>query len=605
MLSAMSGPALERRWRSRVTGWMPFTLLLGAACAGPPVVPPVEQDAGARPEVPDSGHVADAGPPPCTEPLADVQARFPWNGYRTGGAVVPLEAPIVDHPLRPRFAWGRLCAATRYELEVDDSCDPRAYEGCAMPSPEARLVTSASDVNLEEPLPVELAPPVGRRYFWRVRACDEAECTAWSPVRYLDVGRAPADYDGDGYPDLAIGMRWELQEPSRWVHLGRLDVWRGGPGGLDASRVLTLRREGLDLRAHDLVPVGDLNGDGFDELFVVAERIEDDLSSSSLAGELWWGGPEGPRSPTPVPFPGVGVGGWFGGVTSWGPEQHLVQPLGDLDADGYDDAFILATDMLLYGSPEGWVPIGPLVVAANHTPPVTSIDFDADGVLDLVWPYSVGSGTERVYEVRWTYGRAGQRLPRWFDHTPSYLGTMLAAGWGRVNDADRDGFAELVVFGYRASYRASAGPTLDLSLDAEETWLEGRIVSYPVIFTADADGDGYGDLIVDNVTFDGNAAGEARIGTRATVRLPDREDRLTTLHVSAVHDYDGDGYADQAWIVDPSTSRHEPDLRLFFFAGSRHGLPWQQTREVEAFAERDGDPPFSTVVVANGSVIRP
>ena len=127
------------------------------------------------------------------------------------------------------------------------------------------------------------------------------------------------------------------------------------------------------------------------------------------------------------------------------------------------------------------------------------------------------------------------------------------------------------------------------------------------MFTADVDGDGYGDLTVGDITFDGNPAGEARIGTSATVRLPDRDDRLTTPYLSAVHDYDGDGYADQAWIVDlweddPSTTEDGADLRLFVFEGSRHGLPWQQTREVEGFAERDGGPPASKVVVANGSV---
>lgn len=602
MLFAMSRRAFDRR--ARVTGWMAFTLLLGAACAGPPVVPPVEQDAGPRPEVPDGGHVADGGPAPCTEPLTDVQARFPWNGYRTGGAVVPLDAPIVDHPLRPRFAWGRVCAATHYELEVDDSCDPRAYEGCAMPSPEARLVTSASDVNLEEPLPVELTPPVGRRYFWRVRACDEAECTAWSPVRYLDVGRAPADYDGDGYPDFAVGMRWG-------PYLGRLDVWRGGPGGLDVSRVLTLRHEGLDLRAYDLVPAGDLNGDGFDELFVVAERIEEDLSSSSLGGELWWGGPEGPSSPTPVPYPGVSR---FGGVTNWRPSHHWMQRLGDLDADGYDDAYIGATDMLLYGSPDGWVSVGPLVIESpTDYPPLTSIDLDADGVLDLVWPQRVRLGAESAYEARWRYGRAGERERGTVHRTPSYLGMMLnGPGWARVDDADRDGFAELVVVGLNFLYRASAGPTLDLALDEEDVWAEGRVLSYlpPRTFAADVDGDGYGDLIVDSVTLDGNPEGEARIATRAEVRVPDREDRLTTPNPSAVHDYDGDGYADQAWIVDlweddPGSIEDGSDLRLFVFEGGRHGLPWQQTREVEGFAERDGDPPSSRVVVANGTALPP
>lgn len=591
---------------------MAFTLLL-AACSGPPVAPPAERDAGPPPAVPDGGRVADAGPAPCTEGLTDVEARFPWNGYRTGGAVVPLHAPIVDHPLRPRFAWGSVCGATYYELEVDDSCDPRAYQDCALPSPEAQLVTTLSDVNLLQPLPVELTPPVGRRYFWRVRACDESECTAWSPVRYLDVGRAPADYDGDGYPDLAVGRRWQRQQPSRWEYFGRLDVWRGGPSGLDASRVRTLRREGLDLRAYALVPVGDVNGDGFDELFAIAERIEEDLSSSSLGAELWWGGPEGPHSPMAVPYPGVGVAGGFRGDTTWRPEPHLLQALGDLDADGYDDAYIGATDTLFYGSPEGWVSGGRIVVqSADVLPALTSIDLDGDGVLDLVWAHRMGSGADRADEVRWRYGRAGAREPGRVGSALSYLGRLSGEGWVRVDDGDRDGFAELVVVAWTRSYRASAGPShLDeLSQDEHDAWAEGRfpIHYWPRTFAADVDGDGYGDLIIDTVTLNGNPDGEARILTRTEVRLPDRAEGLTTPNLSAVHDYDGDGYPDQAWILDiaevePRTSSHVPDLRLFVFAGSRHGLTPEPTHEVVGFVGPEAGARFVQVVVANGSVI--
>lgn len=135
---------------------------------------------------------------------ADGQARFPWNGFRTGSAWVPLDAPIVDHPLRPRFVWERTPGARRFELQVDDSCDRQAFRECGFPSPEVDLTTVETSAQSEEPLPVSTEIPVGTRYYWRVRPCDEERCTGWSEVWYLDVGRPRDDYDGDGYSDLVV-----------------------------------------------------------------------------------------------------------------------------------------------------------------------------------------------------------------------------------------------------------------------------------------------------------------------------------------------------------------------------------------------------------------
>ena len=125
-----------------------------------------------------------------------------------------------------------------------------------------------------------------------------------------DVGRGLAilDVDGDGYDDLVLNSVISTSSLSSGVHL----FW-GGAGGLSSTPDQTLSP---GVRVYELVSVGDVNGDGF----------EDVLAGSPAADtELILGSATGLQSPIAGPTAETGVR--FGSAFA----------LGDVDGDGYDD----------------------------------------------------------------------------------------------------------------------------------------------------------------------------------------------------------------------------------------------------------------------------
>src|SRR5262249_53575067 len=106
----------------------------------------------------------------------------------------------------------------------------------------------------------------GRRYYWRVRACGPNGCSAYAEVRYLDVGRVPGDVNGDGYPDLLVGMNEEQIT-------GRVMVYLSGPSGLPTTPSIQIApppgSPAHFWRSGEIV--GDLDGDGFADAVISDE----------------------------------------------------------------------------------------------------------------------------------------------------------------------------------------------------------------------------------------------------------------------------------------------------------------------------------------------
>src|SRR4051812_7475310 len=209
-----------------------------------------------------SGCGSDApAPRPLDQTFAVPAALRPWNGETTGSVHAAAA-------LRPRFQWSAVPGATGYELQVDDSCPATGFAGCAFPSPElyARdLAATATTFTPGSNLPVSTAQPVGRRYFWRVRACHDAGCSPWSPVRYVDVGRMAQDLNGDGFADLVVGA--DPGPPGS----GRFYLYWGKSGTLSAAPDLMMTMgEMADGFGYALDAAGDVNADGYGDLIVSA-----------------------------------------------------------------------------------------------------------------------------------------------------------------------------------------------------------------------------------------------------------------------------------------------------------------------------------------------
>ncbi len=300
----------------------------------------------------------------------DVLARFPWNGFTTG-SFRAASANTVRSPLRPKFIWNAVAGARHYQLQLDDGCSLENFRACDFSSPElnvrvaARPATAAGSAFVfrpEEDLPVSTIAPVGRRYYWRVRACARRRCSSWTEIRYLDVGRLHSDYNCDGYSDLAVG------DPGAGRNEGHAFVYYGGPTGIGAvpnRSYMNPEAQYFGRFGFSIASAGDVDGDGCSDLLVGANGN----GTAMAPGEayLYLGSPTGlPGNPSlELEHPAAGGEDAFGRVAG----------AGDFNGDGFADIIVGADQQnngtenegaayLYWGSPSG-LDVGAPAMLAN------------------------------------------------------------------------------------------------------------------------------------------------------------------------------------------------------------------------------------------------
>ncbi|MFK8003307.1 MAG: FG-GAP repeat domain-containing protein [Polyangiales bacterium] len=299
--------------------------------------------------------LADAGPMDAgVDATDDLDA-----GFDTGSDTGPMElgVPRPTWPPNgsytgawnrsPRFNWEPVERATRYQIQVDNSCDRNPAVPCDFPSPEVWVVlTVLLEHVLTEPIIPQDAP--GQRVRWRVRACIELDCGAWSRERYLELGISELDVDGDARPDLVVGTE---------ANLTRMTIEGGGlvptvQQMFASNAVIALER-------------GDFNADGLSDVLKIERNGVGSQGISVHAGSL---------------------GGLVNGVPITAPRRvgdiSNVTCSADFDADGYRDVAIqdTTTSYVFWGSPSG-LEATPTVLVGLFS---TCGDVDHDGYADMV-----------------------------------------------------------------------------------------------------------------------------------------------------------------------------------------------------------------------------
>jgi hypothetical protein len=316
---------------------------------------------------------------------------FPWNGYDTGAVDAATS-------VMPTFTWSAVTGATSYQIELSVSC--AVASSCDLGDPT--LLGSASAYTPAMPLAAQHSEPVGNRWFWRVGACNDVDCT-WSDVRYLNVGRLASDFDGDGRSDLEIG-----------TSASELWQFRDGAG---SGTIVDNYGSGFGLA----VSTGDFNGDGYGDLAVYADGTQKQGAIIFIPG----------GNPVPVVIAGSTPGAQYG-LTSLSP--------GDLDGDGFDDLVVI-TDKnvsVLPGGPTGFGSASSLMamgdmVYANGFSGVG--DVDGDGYPDFA--VASAGGPVTLFYGPLSSNRSAQ-IPPPNDESP--WGVAITGG-----DIDGDGFSDVII----------------------------------------------------------------------------------------------------------------------------------------------------------------
>lgn len=243
------------------------------------------------------------------------------------------EGSVVTGNLRPLFVWEASVTNDVSYYEVQYSTDVNFVLDVV------EAVSVSLEFRPENSLSVSTTPPVGNRFYWRVRACSEDNCSSYSAPWTLNLGRSIKDFNGDGYDDVLVGAH---APPASSHEMGEAYVYLGGSGAtFDIGGDGTFSDSAIgSWMGYSVSSAGDFNGDGFADILVGAPRSAIGGPNSGAA-YIFLGG-KGNSIDTSADAYVQGMPGEYLGMS--------VSTAGDINSDGYDD-IIIGAPAAIAGSP--------------------------------------------------------------------------------------------------------------------------------------------------------------------------------------------------------------------------------------------------------------
>ncbi len=357
--------------------------------------------------------------------------------------------------------------------DTPDSTESDPPQGDSPPDTqiEDSQVEDTGDTGGDDPLPGCLGQPnpgaLGPETCVAAAPCSWHGDTSYS---YFGWGLSAGDLDGDGLADLVSGsFYYDVPTMDDDVdEAGRVQVVLGASLDQDEPP-LVAELYGVaedDMLGYDLAIIGDVDGDGLDDLLVGARGADNAATDAGAAYLL-----PGPPEDWPSGTIDAAAQATFFGPTQYGNVGQILCEGGDVDGDGLADMLIsgelydgvddraTGCAYLVYGREKGWSGeisledadatmrgTGSLDQAGMGS--VLQGDFDGDGYADPAIGSPYGNGYYARVSV-WTGGPGAVEGELETDEAPAVIegeGYMAIFGWAlAAGDLNGDGTDELVV----------------------------------------------------------------------------------------------------------------------------------------------------------------
>ncbi|MFN8546429.1 MAG: FG-GAP-like repeat-containing protein [Candidatus Eisenbacteria bacterium] len=409
------------------------------------------------------------------------------------------------------------------------------------------------------------------------------------------------DVNGDGYSDLVVGAQsYDNGEADE----GRAYLYLGSATGAASAPVWTA--EGNQVAGAfggRVAPAGDVNGDGYDDVLVVATTYDNGESNEGKA--YLYLGTSGGLAPTP----------------SWTAEGNQADALlgqaagtaGDVNGDGYADVIIGVRSwdngeanegrvLVYHGSASGLSATPAWSIESNQAG--AELGYSAAGAGDVN-----GDGYADVIVAAYLYDNGETNEGKVWAYLGSSSGLSTTAAWsvesnqanawlgGRVataGDVDGDGYADVLIAArlydngetdegkvwlYRGS---SSGPLATSSWNAEGNQASASLGRW-LDTCGDVNGDGYADVILGAYQFDNPEADEGRawvyygsgVGLStdpAWIGESDQAGAQLGFSLGTAGDVNGDGYSDILVGAYGYDNGEADEGRAYVYDGAPDGL---------------------------------